>query len=105
MIVTLEKTLLDYLESPPGTMEKLIDRISPEIYERLKDVIALGRWNEQERLSKGQLGQCMQLLILYEAQHLESHERTGTPLQADCDGDYSDSEAITIMQAPRGDKH
>ena len=105
MIVTLEKTLLDLLESPPGTMEKLIDRISPEIYERLKDVIALGRWNERERLSKEQLGQCMQLLILYESQHLESHERTGTPLQTDCDGGHSDSEAITIMQVPRGNKH
>ena len=103
--MTLDETLLDFLESPPCTIEMLIARISPEIYERLKEAIALGRWNEQERMSKEQLNQCMQLLILYEAHHLESHERTGTPLKADCQNKNSSFKTITIMQTQQEDKH
>ena len=79
--------------------------MSPEIYERLKEAVALGRFNEQERMSEELLGQCMQLLILYEAHHLESHERTGAPLQTDCQTESFGSQTIRVMQAPQGNKN
>ena len=104
-IVTLEQALFDLLDTPPDTIEELIGRMSPEIYERLKEAVSLGRFNEQERMGKEQLGQCMQLLILYEAHHLESHERTGSPLQADCQSERAYSQTIRLMQAPQENKH
>ena len=79
--------------------------MSPEIYERLKEAVSLGRFNEQERMGKEQLGQCMQLLILYEAHHLERHERTGAPLQPDCQSKRDYSQTIRLMQAPQENEH
>ena len=99
--MTLEQALFDLLETPPDTIEELIGRMSSEIYERLKEAVSLGRFNERERMCKEQLGQCMQLLILYEAHHLESHDRTGSPLQSDCQSGSADSQTIRLMQAPQ----
>ena len=103
--MTLEQALFDLLDTPPDTIEELIGRMSSEIYERLKEAVSLGRFNEQKRMGKEQLGQCMQLLILYEAYHLESHERTGSPLQSDCQSGSADSQTIRLMQASQEGKH
>ena len=103
--MTLEQALYNYLDTPPDTINELVGRMSPEIYERLKEAVALGRFNEQERMSEELLGQCMQLLILYEAHHLESHERTGAPLQTDCQTESFGSQTIRVMQAPQENKH
>ena len=103
--MTLEQALYDYLDTPPDTINELVGRMSPEIYERLKEAVALGRFNEQERMSEELLGQCMQLLILYEAYHLESHERTGAPLQTDCQTESFGSQTIRVMQTPQENKH
>ena len=102
--MTLEQALFDYLDAPPDTINELVDRMSPEIYDRLKEAVALGRFNEQERMSEELLGHCMQLLILYEA-HLESHERTGTPLQTNCQTKSFGSQTIRVMQASQENKH
>ena len=103
--MTLEQALHNYLDTPPDTINELVGRMSPEIYERLKEAVALGRFNEQERMSEELLGQCMQLLILYEAHHLESHERTGAPLQTDCQTESFGSQTIRVMQTPQENKH
>ena len=103
--MTLEQALFDYLDTPPDTINELVGRMSPEIYERLKEAVALGRFNEQERMSEELLGQCMQLLILYEAHHLESHERTGTPLQTDCQTESFGSQTVRLMPASQENKH
>ena len=103
--MTLEQALYDYLDTPPDTINELVGRMSPEIYEKLKEAVALGRFNEQERMSEELLGQCMQLLILYEAHHLESHERTGAPLQTDCQTEIFGSQTIRVTKAPQENKH
>ena len=54
--MTLEQALFDYLDAPPDTIKELVDRMSPEIYERLKEAVALGRFNEQERMNEELLG-------------------------------------------------
>ena len=82
----------------------MLPPMSP-VAQRLKEAVTLGRSNEQERMSEELLGQCMQLLILYEAHHLESHERTGAPLQTDCQTESFGSQTIRVMQAPQENKH
>ena len=103
--MTLEQALFDYLDTPPDTINELVGRMSLEIYERLKEAVALGRFNEQERMSEELLGQCMQLLILYEARHLESHERTGTPVQTDCQTESFGLQPIRLKQASQENNH
>ena len=103
--MTLEQALFEFLDTPPDTINELVSRMSPEIYERLKEAVALGRFNEQERMSEELLGHCMQLLILYEAHHLERHERTGTSLQTDCQTGSFGSQTTRLIQASQDDKH
>ncbi len=72
------------LNNPPASIAELVDAISPAIYGNLKSAIELGKWEDGRRLEKAQLEQCMQLLILYEAQKLPATERTGADLKKDC---------------------
>ena len=102
--MTLEQALFDLLDTPPDTIEELIGRMTPKSMETQRGS-RLGRFNEQERMNEELLGQCMQLLILYEAHHLESHEHTGAPLQTDCQTKSFDSQIIRVMQASQENKH
>ena len=62
-------------------MELLLATVTPEIHEKLKLAVALGRWADGTRLSREQLEQSMQLVILYEARYLPEAQRTGAPLK------------------------
>lgn len=70
--------------TPPSSLDNLLEQVSPEIYDRLKAAIELGKWDDGSRLSPEQLENCMQLLILYEARELPENERTGKKLEK-CD--------------------
>lgn len=73
--------------SKPATKEELqvlIDTMTPEIYDRLKEAVALRRWPDSSRLSSAQLENAMQLIILYEHNHLPPAQHTGQKLTASC---------------------
>ncbi|MCV6625734.1 MAG: YeaC family protein [Cellvibrionaceae bacterium] len=57
--------------------EKLLDNISPEIYQNLKRAIELGKWPDGRRLSSEQRQLSLQAVIAYEHKHLPEAERTG----------------------------
>ena len=61
----------------PESMDALIGRISPEVYDRLRSAVELGRWSSGERLTPRQLEHCMQAVIAYEHHNLPVSERTG----------------------------
>lgn len=62
---------------PPARIEELIAGITPEVYERLKQAVALGRWENGDRLTPVQVEHSLQLLIAYEARHVPLEERLG----------------------------
>jgi uncharacterized protein YeaC (DUF1315 family) len=84
MSTDMTDDLLALLENPPDSVAGLVAAISPAIYGNLKSAIELGKWDDGRRLERAQLEQCMQLLILYEAQALPEAERTGAELRNDC---------------------
>ncbi|MDY7025685.1 MAG: DUF1315 family protein [Pseudomonadota bacterium] len=57
-------------------IDDLIQNLNPEIYERLKEAVELGKWANGERLTPEQRETCLQAVILYE-QRLPEDERSG----------------------------
>lgn len=84
MAKEIADALVALLRHPPGSISDLVAAISPGIYLNLKSAIELGKWEDGRRLEREQLEQCIQLLILYEAQSLPETERTGADLKKDC---------------------
>ena len=99
----LEQTLFGFLENPPGSVGELVSRITPDVYERLKEAVALGRWSEEQRLSPQQTEQCMQLIILYEAHHVDTEARIGAPLNSECSSSDAESRPVTVRGSSLGD--
>tara|TARA_B100000686_G_scaffold327764_1_gene386974 strand:- start:606 stop:872 length:267 start_codon:yes stop_codon:yes gene_type:complete len=64
------------------SLENLLNQISSEIYEKIKSAIELGKWDDGSNLSRDQLENCMQLLILYEARKFPKNSRTGRKLNS-----------------------
>ncbi len=68
----------------PGSVEALLEEITPSVYESLKTAIELGKWDDGSRLSAEQLEHSMQVVILYEMKHMDESERTGAALPVGC---------------------
>ena len=68
----------------PNSVEELLAEITPAVYESLKTAIELGKWEDGVRLSPEQLEQSMQIIILYEMQHVPEDERIGAALPNGC---------------------
>ena len=100
----LEQTLLGFLENPPDSVDELVSRITPDVYARLKEAVALGRWTEEQRMSKEQVAQCMQLIILYEASNVASDDRIGAPLNSECSSGADEATPITVLDNSEGVK-
>lgn len=59
------------------TFEQLIKTLDPDIYQRLKTAVELGKWPNGEKLSEEQRSLCMEAVIGYELEHLPPEQRTG----------------------------
>ena len=56
--------------------QQLIDSITPDIYERFKKAVELGKWPDTRPLSAEQRELCLQAIIAYE-QRVPEDQRTG----------------------------
>lgn len=57
--------------------DDLIASITPEIYDRLKRAVELGKWDNGVKLTSEQLQQSLQAIIAYDAKHTEESGRVG----------------------------
>ena len=57
--------------------DDLINTITPDVYQKLKRAVELGKWPDGVRLTKEQREQCMQAVIAYDAKYLSEDERIG----------------------------
>ena len=58
-------------------VQKLLNSITPDIYQNLKLAVEIGKWQDGNKLSAEQRALCMQAVIAYEHQHLPPEEHTG----------------------------
>lgn len=56
---------------------KLIENITPDIYQSLKTAIEIGKWSDGRKLTQEQKELSLQAVIAWEMQNLPEEERTG----------------------------
>jgi len=82
--------------------EDAAQQLSPEIYDRFKQALELGKWPDGRSLSKEQKEICLQAVILYEtAQGIPEHQRTGyvdsTKKTSPCGPKQDDADPVRIL--------
>ncbi len=58
-------------------LDKLVSTITPDIYERLKKAVELGRWENGVKLTEQQVSDSLQLLIAYDEKNKATEDRIG----------------------------
>lgn len=76
--------------------QKLMETITPEIYENFKRAVETGKWPDTRPLTEEQKALCLQAIIVYE-QRIPEEQRTGyvPPKTSPCaepSADHSDTE-------------
>lgn len=76
----------------PDTLEDLLATLTPEIHASLKEAVALGRWDNGERLTDEQRALCLQAVIAYDEKFMDAEARVGyvRPKQVPCGTDVID---------------
>jgi len=58
-------------------LDKLLQSITPEVYENLKYATETGRWLNGDQLSAEQREYCLQAIIAYDLKHNREEDRVG----------------------------
>ena len=59
------------------TFDEIIDQVSPDNYQELKQVVATGKWLDGRKLTSEQSKLSLQAIIAYEARHVDKIDHTG----------------------------
>ena len=59
-------------------IEQMLNTLTPEIVEKLKTAVEIGKWPNGVALTKEQRQTCMQAVLVWEHKHLPEAERTGS---------------------------
>ena len=78
--------------------EDILKSLNPDIIDKFRTAIEIGRWENGERLSDEQRATCMQAVMVWEHEYLPATERTGyihkpikddgTVVGAECDVEH-----------------
>ncbi|MCP8466621.1 DUF1315 family protein [Pseudomonas sp. ZM23] len=60
-----------------SSFAEMIENITPEIYERLKLAVEIGKWPDGRKLSQEQKELSLQAMIAWEMENLPEDQRTG----------------------------
>ena len=58
-------------------IEQMLRALTPEIYDRFKQAIEIGKWSDGRKLSAEQKELCLQAIIAYDIEHKPESERVG----------------------------
>jgi uncharacterized protein YeaC (DUF1315 family) len=58
-------------------LDDLLARITPEVYQKLQDAVATGRWPDGRRLDEAQRALCLQAVIAWGERQLPAEQRVG----------------------------
>ncbi len=63
--------------------------VTPEIYQRFREAIEIGKWPDGRALTEEQKDICMQAIIAYEHKHVKDEDKTGfvPPKKTPCGSD------------------
>lgn len=58
-------------------IDKMLEAVTPDIYERFKRAVETGKWPNGERLTEEQRATCMQAIIAFDARFNPPEQRVG----------------------------
>lgn len=75
-------------------IEQVLSAVNPEIIEKFRLAIEIGKWPNGVTVTAEQRETCMQTIIAYEHRFTPEHERTGyvPPKKTPCDDDHTHDE-------------
>lgn len=56
---------------------EMLRNITPEVYDRLKTAVEIGKWADARKLTREQKELCLQAMIAWELDNLPEEQRTG----------------------------
>lgn len=77
----------------------LVARMTPDVYERLKRAVELGRWPDGRSLSAEQKENALQAVIAWGELHLDAEQRVGFIDRGDKAGDVCDDPQDASLEA------
>ena len=74
----------------------MFSALNPEIIERFKTAVELGKWPDGRALTSEQRDTCMRAIIIYEHENMNEDERTGyvPPKDTACAGHEDDVKPV-----------
>lgn len=80
------------------TLEQLIQSLTPEVYENLKNAVETGRWPNGVTLQDDQRELCLEAILRYEVAHdVPEEERVGFIAGGCKSGQDDDTQTLTIQ--------
>lgn len=58
-------------------IEQALQALTPDVYEKLKLAVEIGKWSDGRKLSAEQRATCLQAVIAYDGKHKPEAERVG----------------------------
>jgi len=83
----------------PMDLRQILDAMTPDIYQRLKQAVELGRWPDGHRLTAAQRELCLRAVIAYDFTYKPEAERIGyihTQSHPHCGTDDAADEALAL---------
>lgn len=80
--------------------QQLIDAMTPELYERMRRALEIGKWPDGTPLTGEQREQTMQAVIIWGERHLDTQERVGFINKKEKEGELCDSETESQESTP-----
>jgi len=65
------------MNTQTDSLQEILENITPEIHQKLKSAIELGRWENGDKLSDEQKANCLQAVIAYDQTFLAPEQRVG----------------------------
>lgn len=59
------------------SIDKLLEGVTPEIYQRMQSAIATGKWPNGVALNEEQQAHCLQIVIAYDEKNKSTEDRVG----------------------------
>ena len=58
-------------------IDQVLQALTPDVYEKLKMAVEIGKWPDGRKLTAEQKATCLQAVITYDSQHKPEDERIG----------------------------
>ncbi len=83
---------------------KDLEGLSPEIIERFRTAVELGKWPDGTQLTAAQKQTCMQAVIMFDYHNKEDGQRVGDITAAGCESKPAPEEQIATLKWADEDK-